>query len=183
MLRRSIAVLLALVALWAAVCPTGCGTKPQIRNLSLSGPPDNYLSMKWELRTRTHVEKLPAGLACVVQADPAPTRTPYGGIVLPGDGAKGFRLDLAFMNPGAIVTCYVDAYDAQAQRIARWESRKALTLPSARATYAFMPGKLPAVFRAVGEWKRGAIDQIHVFLQVVPGKTAGIAMFRAQLLM
>jgi hypothetical protein len=181
--RSAAAGALRVIFLLPILTLTGCGTKPRIQNLPLNGPADNYLSMKWELRTRTHIQKLPTGLACVVQADPAPTRTPYGGIVLPGDGAKGFRLDLAFMNPSAIITCYVEAYDAQAKPVARWESLKRLTLPAKRVTYAFVPGQIPSGFRSVGARRREAIDQIHVFVHVVPGKTAGIAMFKAQLLM
>ncbi len=159
----------------------GCGPKAEFEPLRMAGPPDNYCSFMWTLRSTVHMAKLPSGLRCEVVADPEPTRTPYGGVALPGKGASAFRLEMSCPLPDAIATLYVDAYDAENRRVARWETEGRGMLPVDGLSYLFRPGKSPPGFKFVSSKNSAPIATIHVFVRVEPGGRAVFEISRVEL--
>lgn len=158
----------------------GCGWIGDSELIEFTGPPENYRSSVWTLRSAVQIEKKDHGLRCTVEAQDGASGDPYGGIMVPVTPAKGWRLDLAFTDPTGILVAYVDAYDAQDKRVARWKTDWGKELRREAASYFFVPNRSAAEFKPVESNGTGSVEKLHVFLRVKPGERAGFSLQSAK---
>jgi hypothetical protein len=159
----------------------GCGAKSGFKPLRLDAAPDQYRSATWTRQSTVSVDKLSAGLRCVVEASSNPKATPYGGIMLPGCAAKGWRLEMAFTDPDAILAAYVDGYNAEKKRVVRWQTSWGAKLRADRATYVFMPQESTQGFKPVTSEGSGPVETIHVFVRLKPRSGASFELYGVEL--
>ena len=147
----------------------GCGSKPHYKPFRFEGDPGEYLSTTWTLRSTVHIESTPTALRCEVKADPQATVDAYGGVILPANNCKEWRLDMAFTEPAAILVAYVDAYNVQKKRVARWQTTWGEKLSPDRYVHTFGSQQGTMDFKPIPSDGRGSIDKIHVFVRLKPG--------------
>src|SRR5688572_15705198 len=90
--------------------------------IDLNQSPEKYRSRNWILNSTVRIEKMAAGLRCLVQGNTSTNRGIYGGIMLPTPGATGCRLELSFPESDDILAVFVDGYNRDNKRTARWQS-------------------------------------------------------------
>lgn len=160
---------LKLALVLGLMLSTGCGPGLNYTPARLDAEPDDYRSVLRTQESAVQVEKLPAGLRCVVVSNGDPEKTHSGGIMLPAKGTKAFSLDLKFVDPEGIVVVFVDACNARNQSVARWHTEHWAKLPRSKATYEFIPQKGTKGFKPGTSSGSGEIESIHVFVAVQRG--------------
>ena len=168
---RAVAALRLAIALGLSVL-TGCGSGLKFKPLRINAEPEEYRSTSRTQESAVQIEKVPGGLRCVVVSNGDPAKTHSGGVVLPAKGAKGFRLDLKFVDPDGIVIVSVDACSSRNQTVARWQTEHWAKLPRNKTTYIFIPQKGTKDFKPVASTGSGGIETIHVFVAVQRGHGA-----------
>jgi hypothetical protein len=135
----------------------------------------------WTLRSTVQLERSVDGLRCVVTGASEPTATPYGGIMVPAPAAKGLRFDIAFTEPESIVSVFVDGYNVQKKRVARWQANFGGKVLPDRRIYVFLPNEAVDLFKPVASEGVGEIDRVHLFVSVKPGGRASFEVYGVEL--
>lgn len=165
---RSSVKVISVALFCIAIC--GCNPPSDFLPVNFDAAADDYVSLMWTLRSHATVLKIPAGLRCTVDADPEPTKTPYGGIAFPVHGANSFRLQFKFPKPDAIDVLYIDAYDSEQTRLDRWQTVKKDGLAAESITYQFTPGQSTTGFDSVEPHPGAPVDTVNIFVRAKPGK-------------
>jgi hypothetical protein len=180
-LRNPSAAPLAIYAV-ALLLVASCGPRGKISLLPLDGEPDQYRSTVNTRECVVQVEKLVQGLRCVVAANPDPTRTHSGGIMIPLHGAKGCRIEMAFTDSEGIVIAHADAYNAQKRRVAGWRTEQWAPLRREKTTYVFVPQENTKDFKPVPADAIGPMETLHVFVAVKPGTGAVFEVYKVEVI-
>jgi hypothetical protein len=178
---------------WAAACfqlaladgllaLMGCGSRPHLEPIRLDAAPDSYRSVRWTVQSTVQIERASAGLRCVVEGNRQTTKGPYGGFMFPTSDAKGWRLEMAFTEPDAVLMAYVDAYNAKGARLLRWQTDEKAKLRRNRMTYVFTPHQSAEGFKPVASEGSGPIATIHVFARIKPGSRASFELHKVELI-
>ncbi len=150
--------------------------------VSWDRPPAEYLSW-WNHRThRVHAERAADGVRCRVWGAAAGEGGQYGGLRFETPGARGARLDLSLEHPSHIISVHVAGYSAGARRPVVhwvWKSRGGV-LPAGRQCLTLVPGQPAPPFEEQPGGRDGRMDEVHVFIRIVPGTEAGFTLHRAE---
>jgi hypothetical protein len=183
--RRQVSVVI-VAALMGFGSVAGChsnshGSASDFEPISLNAAPESYASTKWTVRSKVAITKTFTGLHCVVQGEPGAGPGPYGGIMLPAQGAKRWRLELSFADPKGILLAYVDGYNSRGKRVRRWQTALRGKLHPNRAVYEFVSEQPVQPFHPVASEGTEPIDKIHVFVRVKPGGRAVFDLYSAEI--
>ena len=154
-----------------------CNSSSKFKPIALDRSLEEYRSSYWTLNSAVEIERLPKGLRCTVTAKLDPAQTPYGGIMVPGEGAKGLRLDMAFTESEKIAQVFFDGFNAQNERVLRWQTEEWPTLRRDRWTYVLLPQEDFEEFKSVASPGKGRIETYHVFLRLKQGNRASFEVY------
>ena len=177
---RSAFVRQCLLGVWLLLL-MGCAPKSRFEGLRLQEAPEQYRSSLWTRESIVRMEKVGAGLRCVVEADQRSEAKPYGGIMLRTPKAKGWRVEMAFTEKEDILYVFVDGYNKAKKRVLRWQTAGGAKLRSEKTVYLFTPEQAVEGFKAVASDGTGPVETLHVFVRVKPGSRACFDLYRVEL--
>ncbi|MBU0638682.1 MAG: glycosyltransferase family 39 protein [Planctomycetota bacterium] len=150
--------------------------------ISFAGAPALFKSC-WKRASRSvDLEHVEDGLSCEVTGDPDSSDSQYGGVRFEVAGMQALRLNLSLTNAENVRDLYVYAYGRDKGEPMRWywsltprQRRAALPNP-----LAFVTGEPSGYFRFGGEIPPNSIEEINVFIRIVPGTRAGFILHSAE---
>jgi hypothetical protein len=162
--------------------PAPSATGLDFRPVDLGGDAADHVSSWSKTLESAAATSLESGLQFSGKAAVAQDRSYYGGLRLALPGADAVRLRMSFLHGEDIKAVYVDAYTASKTRRARWlwTCRPYSRPPAEADTFLFVPGQNVAFFHADAAASLGDARELHVFLHIAPGKTAGMVLHSAE---
>jgi len=155
--------------------------------ISFSEPLKQYKSY-WDQRVRrVQLTADNNALRCAIQGGSDLSAGQYGGVKFPVRSPAALRLELTFLQPQNIQAAYVDGYDGRGykpdqNRCVRWHWKAGpkTPLPKERATHVLVPGKPSGYFVPQGQTNYAEVAEIHVFVRIIPGRSAGFILHHAE---
>ncbi len=191
--RRSVKAGVTILAIGASIAAHSAGVthglytlQPQVElepppattdlsfdSIEFHEPASAYASALWGVRTEEVVVSLrDRGLRCRITVPDQ--RGQYGGVMFPTASADALRFRLQIVTAPTVHAVYVDGYDVDRRRIARWERRvtAALPLTGHDLELTLRPGADTRGYRWVAPEDDGEIHEVHVFVRVKPDSIA-----------
>lgn len=141
------------------------------------------LKTRWNQRAECTIEADGEALRCTVVASERGRKGHYGGLRLPVRTPLGLRIDIEFVDPQNIEAVYVDAYSLWRSRALRWLWRASThnEKPSLeRESFELAPGQRWGPFAAIDPVYPEMARDIHLFVRVRPGTSAGFVLHRLE---
>jgi hypothetical protein len=153
-----------------------------LRPVSFDGPASGFLSPRTGASRQVEATAFEGGLRCNITGNPESTDHQYGGLQFRVPPLGALRLRISLIDPGNIVGLWADGYDADRQRVARWEWRpgSGRAVPDVPITDLLIPGQSGQCFEFVDGGEGGPIRKVHVFTRVRPGTDAGFVLHSAE---
>jgi hypothetical protein len=146
--------------------------------------PGGYLSNKWHKGIGgAEVTREGDGLRCELLPGPVGEDPHYGGVHFEVNGMRAVRLDLELLESEHVEVLYVYIYGSERGQLLRyqWSLRSTQRRRGVSGSFTLVPSRPSGYFRASGEIPPEQIRDVHVFVRLQKGKSAGLVLRRAEI--